>query len=143
MNGGFLFDTNILSELMRPRPEPKVQNWVAAQDLGALFLSVVSIGELETGFTTMQDAARRARLEASLERHLRLPFPGRVLPVTQAIAARRGRLGGMRELAGRPLSAPDGLIAATALEHGLALVTRNVKDFAGLGVVLLNPWDEV
>ena len=54
MNGGFLFDTNILSELMRPRPEPKVQNWVAAQDLGALFLSVVCIGELETGFTTMQ-----------------------------------------------------------------------------------------
>ena len=143
MNGGFLFDTNILSELMRPQPEPKVQNWVAVQDLGALFLSVVCIGELETGFTTMQDAARRARLEASLERHLRLLFPGRVLPVTQVIAARWGRLGGMRELAGQPLSAPDGMIAATALEHGLTLVTRNVKDFAGLGVVLLNPWDEV
>jgi len=142
VNGGFPFDTNILSELMRPQPEPKVQNWVAAQDLGALFLSVVCIGELETGFTTMQDAARRARLEASLERHLRFLFPGRVLPVTQAIAARWGRLGGMRELAGRPLSAPDGMIAATALEHGLTLVTRNVKDFAGLGVRLLNPWDE-
>ena len=70
-------------------------------------------------------------------------FPGRVLPVTQAIAAQRGRLGGMGELAGRPLSAPDGMIAATALEHGLTLVTRNVKDFAGLGVDLLNPWDEV
>jgi len=69
VNGGFLFDTNILSELMRSRPEPKVQKWVAAQDLGALFLSVVCIGELEAGFTTMQDAARRARLEASLERH--------------------------------------------------------------------------
>ncbi|MGO8814305.1 MAG: hypothetical protein ACLQVG_06500 [Terriglobia bacterium] len=54
MNGGFLFDTNILSELMRPRPEPKVQNWVAAPDLGASFLSVVCISELETGFTTMQ-----------------------------------------------------------------------------------------
>jgi len=82
VNGGFLFDTNILSELTRPRPEPKVQNWVAAQDLSALFLSVVCIGELETGFTTMQDAVRRARLEASLERYLRLLFPGRVLPVT-------------------------------------------------------------
>ena len=54
MNGGFLFDTNILSELMRPRPEPKVQNWVAAPDLGASFLSVVCISELETEFTTMQ-----------------------------------------------------------------------------------------
>lgn len=99
MNGGFLLDTNIPSELMRPRPEPKVEDWVAAQDMIALFLSVVSIGELET----MQDASRRTRLEASLERRLTLLFPGRVLPVTQAIAARWGRLGGMRQLAGRPL----------------------------------------
>ncbi len=143
MNGGFLLDTNIPSELMRPRPEPKVKDWVAAQDISALFLSVVSIGELETGFTTMQDAARRTRLEASLERHLALLFPQRVLPVTQAIAARWGGLDGMRQLSGRPLSAPDGMIAATALEHGLTLVTRNVKDFAGLGVTIFNPWDAV
>jgi predicted nucleic acid-binding protein len=140
VNGGFALDTNILSELMRPRPEPTVEDWVAAQDMTALFLSVVSIGELETGFTTMQDAARRARLEASLERHLTLLFPGRLLPVTQAIAARWGRLGGMRQLSGRPLSAPDGMIAATALEHGLTVVTRNTKDFDALGVPLINPW---
>ena len=82
----------------------------------------------------------RARLEASLERYLALLFVGRVLPVTQAIAVRWGRLDGMRQMAGRPLSAPDGMIAATALEHGLTLVTRNVKDFAGLGVALMNPW---
>jgi predicted nucleic acid-binding protein len=87
VNGGFLLDTNIPSELMRPRPEPRVQGWVAAQDISALFLSVVS-GELEMGFTTMQDAARKMRLEASLERHLVVLFPGRVLPVTQTIAAR-------------------------------------------------------
>ena len=140
MNAGFLLDTNIPSELMRPRPEPKVQDWVAAQDIGTLFMSVVSIGELETGFATTRDAARRARLEASLECYLALLFVGRVLPVTQAIAVRWGRLDGMRQMAGRPLSAPDGMIAATALEHGLMLVTRNVKDFAGLGVDLLNPW---
>jgi predicted nucleic acid-binding protein len=103
-------------------------------------VSVVSVGELETGFATMRDAARRARLEASLERYLALLFVGRVLPVTQPIAVRWGRLDGMRQMAGRPLSAPDGMIAATALEHGLTLVTRNVKDFAGLGVDLLNPW---
>ena len=140
MNGGFLLDTNIPSELMRPRPEPRVQDWVAAQDIGTLFVSVVSIGELETGFATMPDVARRARLEASLERYLALLFVGRVLPVTQPIAVRWGRLDGMRQMAGRPLSAPDGMIAATALEHGLTLVTRNVKDFASLGVDLLNPW---
>jgi toxin FitB len=140
VNGGFLLDTNIPSELMRSRPEPKVQDWVAAQDIGALFVSVVSIGELETGFATMWDTARRARLEAALERYLALLFAGRVLPVTQAIAVRWGRLDGMRQMAGRPQSAPDGMIAATALEHGLTLITRNVKDFAGLGVALLNPW---
>jgi toxin FitB len=142
VSGGFLLDTNIPSELMRPRPEPKVEGWVAAQDLGSLFLSVVSIGELEAGLTTMQDAARRGRLEASLERHLTLLFPGRVLPVTQAIATRWGRLEGMRRLAGQPLSAPDGMIAATALEHDLTLVTRNEKDFTGLGLTVINPWAE-
>jgi hypothetical protein len=90
----------------------------------------------------MWDAARRARLKASLERHLTLLFPGRVLPVTQAIAARWGRLEGMRRLAGQPLSAPDGMIAATVLEHGFTLVTRNEKDFTGLDVTVINPWAE-
>ena len=139
MNGGFLLDTNIPSELMRSRPEPKVQDWVAAQDIGTLFVSVVSIGELEAGLATMREAARRARLEAALERYLTLPFVGRVLAVTQAVAVRWGRLDGMRQMAGRPLSAPDGMIAATALEHGLTLVTRNEKDFAGLDVNLFKP----
>jgi toxin FitB len=138
---GFLLDTNIPSELMRQRPEPAVKEWVAAQDLTVLFLSVVSIGELETGFTTMQDATRRARLEAALEQYLVLLFHGRVLPVTHAVATRWGRLEGTRQLSGRPLGAPDGMIAATALEHDLTMVTRNVKDFAGLGVPVFNPWD--
>jgi predicted nucleic acid-binding protein len=140
VNDGFLLDTNIPSELMRQRPSPLVTGWIAAQDISVLFLSVVSIGELETGFTTMQDAARRTRLELALQRHLVLLFPGRVLPVTQPIAARWGRLDGMRQLSGRPLSAPDGMIAATALEHNLTVVTRNVKDFEQLGVSILNPW---
>jgi predicted nucleic acid-binding protein len=143
VNAGFLLDTNIPSELMRLRPEPKVKSWIASRNISALFLSVVSIGELETGFTTMQDAARRARLEASLKRHLALLFPPRVLPVTQASAALWGRLDGMRQLSGRPLGAPDGMIAATALEHNLTVVTRNVKDFAGLGATIFNPWDDV
>ena len=74
VSGGLLLDTNIPSELMRPRPEPRVKDWVAGQDIDKLFLSLVSIGELESGFTTMADAERRARLEAWLERHLRLLF---------------------------------------------------------------------
>ena len=86
---------------MRPRPEPKVTDWIAAQDISVLFLSVVSIGELETGFTTMQDAVRRTRLELALQRHLAVLFPGRVLPVTQAIATRwAGSMGCGSYLAG-------------------------------------------
>jgi len=139
---GFLLDTNVISELMRPRPEMKVTGWIAAQDIGTLFLSVVSIGELESGFTTMQDTTRRARLEESLERHLSQLFPGRILPVTQPLAVRWGKLNGTRQSLGRPLSAPDGLIAATAMEHGLTIVTRNVRDFVGLGVIILDPWNE-
>jgi predicted nucleic acid-binding protein len=141
VNGDFLLDTNILSELMRPRPEAKVTGWVATQNIKTLFLSVISIGELETGFTTMLDAQRRARLEASLEGHMALLFPGRVLPVTQAIASRWGRLSGLRQKSGRPLGVADGMIAATALEHNLKLVTRNVKDFDNLGVQVFNPWE--
>lgn len=137
---GFLLDTNIPSELMRPSPEPKVQGWLAAQDIRTLFPSVVSIGEMEAGLTTLRDASRRARLEVSLARHLAYLFEGRVLPVTQSIAVRWGRLDGIRRMAGRPLSAPDGMIAATALEHGLALATRNVRDFADLGIEMVNPW---
>jgi toxin FitB len=118
-----------------------VQDWVAAQGMDALFLSVVSIGELEAGFATMRDAERRKRLEASLERYLSLLFQGRILPITHAVAARWGRLDGLRRTAGRPLSTPDGMIAATALEHDLTVVTRNVKDFDGLDVAILNPWE--
>ncbi len=102
MNGGFPLDTNIPSELMRLRPEPKVRDWVAVQDIRTLFLSVVSIGEMESGFATTPDAARRARPEAALARYLAELFPGQVLPVTQAIAARWGQMDGMRQLAGRP-----------------------------------------
>jgi predicted nucleic acid-binding protein len=140
--GPFLLDTNIPSESMRPRPEPKVREWIAAQDIGTLFLSVVSLGELETGFTTMQDTERRMRLEASLARYLSLLLPASILPVTRSIATRWGKFDGIRQLAGRPLGAPDGLIAATAFEHDLTLVTRNVKDFDMLGLTILNPWED-
>lgn len=116
---------------MRQRPEPKVISWIAAQPTEALFLSVVSIGELESGFITMEDDERRQRLEAWLERLLHTLFQRRVLPLTQAIAVRWGRIDGTRRSVRQPVSAPDAMIAATALEHDLTVVTRNVKHFAG------------
>ena len=141
MRDGFLLDTNVVSELTKARIEPKVRSWVAAQQFGALLISVVSIGEMEKGFTTMSDLQRRSRLESWLERQLIELFRGQVLPVTQAIAKRWGAFDGLRQMAGRPLAVPDGMIAATAFEHGLTVVTRNVKDFDNPGVTILNPWN--
>lgn len=89
----------------------------------------------------MPDSQRRSHLEAWIENYLLPWFDGRILPVTLPIADRWGILEGVRRLAGRPLGAPDGLIAATAIEHRLTVVTRNVKDFEGLGVTIFNPWD--
>ena len=138
---GFLLDTNIPSELIRPQPEPRVQRWVAAQNLESLFISAVSFGEFRKGIILRSPGKRRTELEAWMEADLSILFSGRTLPVTRSIAERRGVFDAERQLAGRPLNIADGLIAATALEHGLTLVTRNVRDFMGLGVTLLNPWE--
>lgn len=138
---GFLLDTNVLSELIRTRPEPRVGNWVYARSEQSLYLSVVSIGELRRGFVMLPPSKRRTDLEQWFENDLLPRFRDRLLPVTHSIADRWGVLDGQSQLNGTPLSTADGMIAATALEHELTLVTRNVKDFAGLGVEVLNPWD--
>lgn len=140
---GFLLDTNIPSELIRTRPDPRVRNWVYAKDEQSLYLSVVSIGELRRGLVLLPAGKRRTELVRWFENDLVPRFHGRILPVTHTIADRWGVLDGQCQLKGTPLNTADGMIAATALEHGLTLVTRNVEDFAGLGVVLLNPWDAV
>lgn len=137
---GFLLDTNILSEVVRPQPEPNVVAWLAAQDLDELFLSVVTFGELRKGITIREPGKRRKELESWLENDLANLFAGRILPLTRPIAERWGVLEGQRQVAGRPLNVPDGQIAATALEHDLALVTRNVRDFDGLDLTIVNPW---
>jgi toxin FitB len=140
---GFLLDTNIPSEALRPRPDPNVSAWLKSQVKDSQFLSVVTMGELRKGATLLPLSAKRTQIEELIDTLIPTWFAGRILPMTQAIAERWGGLEGQRLLAGRPLGTADGMIAATALEHGLTLVTRNVKDFASLGIVLLNPWDPV
>lgn len=139
---GFLLDTNVPSELIRVRPEPRVAAWLEAADEQQLFVSVVTIGELRKGFTILPQSKRRAFLEDWLRAELLPWFAGRILPVTQAIADRWGILDGESQLRGTPLNTADGMIAATAIEHNLTLVTRNVKDFSVLGLTIFNPWQE-
>ena len=137
---GFLLDTNLPSELVRPQPEPKVEAWIASQRLDDLFISAVSFGELRKGIVLRAPGKRRTELEAWLETGLTDFFSGRILPLTRAVAERWGALDAQQQLAGSPLGVADGMIAATALEHHLVVVTRNVKHFVSLGVPIFDPW---
>lgn len=136
---GFLLDTNVISELVRPKPHPKVAAWVGATDENLLYLSVLTLGEIRKGIASLKDAARRVTLEAWLEGDLALRFAGRVLAIDQPVSDRWGRLSAE---AGSPLPVIDGLLAATALHHNLTFVTRNTRDVAETGVAVFNPWAE-
>jgi predicted nucleic acid-binding protein len=103
-------------------------------------ISVVSLGEILKGITILPESKRRSGLQQWLDETLRPWFEGRVLPNSESTAERWGVLAGQCQLRGRPLGLADGFIAATALEHDLTIITRNVKDFEGLGVGVFSPW---
>ena len=138
---GFLVDTNVISELVKPKPEPRVVAWVDAADEALLFLSVLTLGEIRKGISTVQESRRRGNLESWLETALRPRFAGRVLAVDEDVADRWGRIAADAAQRRKPLPVIDALLAATALHHDLMLVTRNVADVATTGVAVLNPWD--
>ena len=122
----YLVDTNVLSELRRRDPDANVVRWMADRPATTLHLSVLTVGELRKGVEGMAEGARKRRLLDWLEIELPMFFAGRILPVDAAVADRWGRL---LAQAGRPLPAIDSLLAATALAHGLTLITRNLRDF--------------
>ncbi len=133
----YLLDTNVLSELRRKIPNAGVVAWFSQRPASTLFLSVLTLGELRKGVEGVADADRRAALLDWLEVELPAFFTGRILSVDAHVADRWGRL---TATAGRPLPAIDSLIGATAAHHGLSLVTRNVRDYADLGLDVINPW---
>ena len=133
----YLLDTNVLSELRRKSPDPGVVSWFSQRPPATLHLSVLTLGEIRKGIESVSDEVRRQALLDWLETDLPTFFTGRILTVDGAVADRWGRL---IAAAGRPLPAIDSLLAATAIEHDLVLVTRNAKDFARLPVQLFNPW---
>jgi predicted nucleic acid-binding protein len=138
---GFLLDTNIPSELTYPRPEPLVEDWLNRVNSDDLFFSVISLAEICKGIAKLPQSKKRSQLQQWLDAVLRPWFAGRILPVSEAIAERMGRWAGEGEALGRTIKIADGLIAATAAEHGLTVVTRNTRDFVGFGVPIFNPWD--
>jgi predicted nucleic acid-binding protein len=138
---GFLLDTNIPSELTRRAPSPALASWMEMNSGSGFYLSVISAGEFRKGLYLLAPGKRRTELENWFENSLLPLFGDRVLPVTRTIAERWGKLSAERQSGGAPMGTSDGLIAATALEHGLVLVTRNVRDFGGIGLDVLSPWE--
>ena len=135
----YLLDTNVLSELRRKAPNAGVGDWFAQRPASTLYLSVLTLGELRKGIEGMADVKRRTVLLDWLEVELPIFFTGRVLSVDAQVADRWGRL---VAAANRPVPAIDSLLAATAAHHGLSLVARNVRDFADLGLEVINPWTD-
>jgi toxin FitB len=138
---GWLLDTNILSELRRPRPERRVVSFVTIQPLDSLHISSVTLSEIRFGIEQVSDSGRRSELIDWLTHKVRPMFEQRVLPVTEDVMLRWRLLVEEGRKVGHTFSQPDLIIAATALEHGLTLVSRNVTDYAKAHVPVLNPWD--
>jgi hypothetical protein len=127
--------------LVKPRPNEKVVRWVDSVDERKLFLSVLTVGELEKGITKLQESQRKAELQGWLKYDLAERFAGRILPVDSAVAIAWGRVQGQAERAGAKLPVIDSLLAATAEIHSLILATRNTADFDRCGATVFNPWD--
>ena len=136
----YLLDTSAVSELVKPAPDAAVTEWLAQSDEATLFLSVLTIGELEKGIAKLADGKRRTRLRSWVRRDLVDRFAGRLLPVDLVVAGRWGTLIGESERRGVPLPVMDSLIAATCLVHELTAVTRNRADFERCGVECFSPW---
>lgn len=141
---GFLLDTNVLSEFSRSAipPNPNVKRWVESASPDTLFTSVLSIGEIRKGIELLAPSKKRSELERWIDRDLNGWFGNNLLPVTKAISNRWGIFAARLQQQGTSLGNIDGLLAATAFEHGLTVVTRNVKHFNELGVVVFNPWND-
>jgi len=137
---GWLLDTNVLSELRRPRPAPQVVAFVAAQPLDLLFVSTVTLAEIRFGIELVTDANRRAELNGWLTHKVRPMFEERILPVSQDIMFTWRLLVEEGRKSGNTFSQPDLIIAATGLHHGLTVVTRDTGDYAKARVPLFDPW---
>ena len=135
-----LLDTNVVSELMRPAPDPGVVAWLAGQEPASLALSVVTVAEILYGLERLPGGRRRADLVARFHAFLDRDFGNAIHPVDLATAEQFAAIRAARDTAGRPMTSFDALIAATARVHDAVLATRNTGDFSGCGFVVVNPW---
>lgn len=138
----YLLDTCVLSEFVKPKPEPKVLAWINARAETDLYVAAMSMAELQRGVARLAASRRKRELAAWLGQ-LQAGFAERVLSFTHETATYWGEMCARVEAGGRTMAAFDSIIAATAIEHGLAMVTRNDRDFAMAPLVVINPWEGV
>ncbi|MCH8542319.1 MAG: type II toxin-antitoxin system VapC family toxin [Alcanivorax sp.] len=136
-----ILDTNVLSELMRPLPDTGVTTWTDRQPQSALFTTTVTQGELLYGVAILPEGERKRALEDTVRQILATHFNTRLLPFDHTAAEAYAHIAASRRRDGNPISQFDAMIAAIAASRGAALATRNVKDFAGCGIEVINPWE--
>jgi predicted nucleic acid-binding protein len=140
---GWLLDTNVLSELRRPRPEPRVVAFIEAQPLNALYVSVVTFAEIRFGIELVADAGRRAELHDWLTLKVRPMFEQRVLPVSEDVMFKWRLLVEEGRKSGHTYSQPDLIIGATALHYGLTVVSRDTSEYRRARAEVVNPWESL
>lgn len=136
-----VLDTNVISELLRPRPNRGVVAWVDAQPSAVLHLTAVTVGELVYGVARLPNGRRRMALALAVEAVISEDFAHRVLPYDEAAARHLGDIAAHRDRLGRPISTADAQISAICRSHGAAVATRNVDDFEEIGVEVIDPWN--
>lgn len=136
-----ILDTNVICELMKPSPMPNVVSWIDNQDATELFISAITIAEISYGITVLPDGNRKRTLEESFNKTLNDAFKHRILSFDESAAHSYGKIMGHRKLIGRPLSIPDGQIAAIAIMHNFSIATRNIRDFSDCEIEIVNPFD--
>ena len=139
-NTVIILDTNIVSELLRPAPESRVEAWLAAQDGAQVYLTTISEAELRYGVAIMADGKRREALAEAVEGMLRDDFRERILPFDSPAAKAYATIAAAQRAAGRPISPFDCQIAAIARTRGATIATRNAEDFEGCGIEIIDPW---
>ena len=137
----FLLDTNVVSESMRTSPDSAVEEWIAGHPVKDLFFSVVGESELRYGAAIMPAGQRRETLAADIETMLQAAFENRILPFDSRAARAYAHVAAKRRFAGRGIAPADCQIAAIARTHGMAVATRNLRDFEEMGIEIFNPWD--
>jgi toxin FitB len=136
-----LLDTNVISELTKPRPDRHVEAWLAAEPIAGLFITTITEAELRFGVALLAPGRRRARLAAETEMMFAVDFVGRILPFDSSAAIAYAEIAAERRRGGRPIAQFDAQIAAIARSRGAILATRNEADFQGCGIEIFNPWN--